>query len=325
VTERSPETFGLAQRSISLQVALQVKHTMRTPMSLKLSLKPRCFADTARVAFATLLVLTTVACGDQTQAPTPQANVPSPTQSAVPSPSPALSPNAPSKTPQSLSSNPSGSPALQPLQPSSPQAAEPKPQVKPQIAPPPQTEARQGEVPLRPTETASGAVKMGSIKYQSSETTPNAEIEQAIVESLDGDRTALQKTRYYYDRVDLNSDGKPEALVYLSGSYTCGTGGCMMLVLAPAGERYQMISKMTLVQAPVIVSAEKSAGWNDLVLEVSGGGATKHYARMQFDGSAYPVNPSTAPEVAPNATINGTAVMSGDLSAGGGIALQGEG
>jgi len=172
---------------------------------------------------------------------------------------------------------------------------------------------------------SAGGVKLGDIQYQSSETAPDAEIEQAIVESLGGDRTALQQTRYYYDRIDLSGDGKPEALVYLSGSYTCGTGGCRMLVLEQSGQRYQLVSKMTLVNAPVIVSSERSAGWNDLVLEVSGGGAVKHYAQMKFDGNTYPVNPSTAPEVAPNTTVNGTAIMNDGITAGGGIALQGEG
>jgi hypothetical protein len=286
------------------------------------------------VAFATLIALTTVACGDQT--PTTQSNTaPSAVTTEVPSggiesPKPAPvtpavkpSPNLPSNSsskPQNLtggstggstSSTTSQAPAA-PSEPAVPQAA------------PPKTESP-AEVPLRPTEPATGPVKMGDIKYESSETAPDPEIEQAIVESLNGDRSALQKTRYYYDRIDLNGDGNSEALVYLSGSYTCGSGGCMMLVLTPSGQRYDMVSQMTLVRAPIIVSDEKSAGWKDLVLEVSGGGAQKHYARMQFDGGAYPGNPSTAPEVAPNTTINGTAVMNEGITADGGIALQGEG
>jgi hypothetical protein len=278
------------------------------------------------LAFATLIALTTAACGNQTKAPTTQSNtLPSPIATEAPSSKPAApsvvavkpspAPQSSSETPQNLTS-PSEAPAA-PVAPAAPAAPAPQ-------AAPPKTEPR-AEVPLQPAAPATGAVKLGDIKYQPAKTTPDPEIEQAIVESLDGNRTALQKTRYYYDRVDLNGDGNAEALVYLSGSYTCGSGGCMMLVLTPAGQRYQMVSKMTLVQAPVIVSAEKSAGWNDLVLEVSGGGAEKHYARMQFDGSAYPGNPSTAPEVAPNTTINGTAVMNDGTSVEGGIALQGEG
>ena len=280
------------------------------------------------IAIATLIAISVAACGDQTKAPTPQANNSQPlVNTEVPSSSkpelqkPAGVPVKPSQI------RPSSSTDSQNLGGNVSQApAEPQP-TTPQVAPPSKSESREGgsEVPLRPTTAATGGVKMGNIQYRSSETAPNAEIEQAIVESLGGDRTALKQTRYYYDRIDLNGDGKPEALVYLSGAYTCGTGGCKMLVLEQSRQRYQLISKMTLVNAPVIVSSEKSVGWNDLVMEVAGGGEAKHYARMQFDGNAYPVNPSTAPEVAPNSIVNGTAIMNGDLTAGGGIALQGEG
>ena len=284
------------------------------------------------IAIATLIAITAAACGDQTKAPVPQANNSQPlvqtevilgskTESQKPAPAVSVKPS-PSGTQNNTPSN-SNSSNLGTV---SPAPAKTQP-----VAPPPKNESRPtSEVPVRPAASSdvklsAGGVKLGDIQYQSSETAPDAEIEQAIVESLGGDRTALQQTRYYYDRIDLSGDGKPEALVYLSGSYTCGTGGCRMLVLEQSGQRYQLVSKMTLVNAPVIVSSERSAGWNDLVLEVAGGGAVKHYAQMKFDGNTYPVNPSTAPEVAPNTTVNGTAIMNDGMTAGGGIALQGEG
>ncbi|MBW4513740.1 MAG: hypothetical protein KME11_00775 [Timaviella obliquedivisa GSE-PSE-MK23-08B] len=276
------------------------------------------------IALATLIAITAAACGDQTKAPTPQAN----------NSQPLVQPQVPlgGKT---EAQKPVSSIPVKPSQSNTPGSqnlgrgvASQHPTELPSdtpIAPPPKIEARStSEVPLRPATDSANGAKLGNIEYRSSETTPDAEIEQAIVESLDGDRIALQQTRYYYDRIDLNGDGKPEALVYLSGFYTCGTGGCKMLVLEQSGQRYQVVSKMTLVNAPVIVSSERSAGWNDLVLEVAGGGTVKHYAQMKFDGSTYPVNPSTAPEVAPN-TINGTAVLNDSVTADGGIALQGEG
>ncbi|NJR40315.1 MAG: hypothetical protein HC781_17680 [Leptolyngbyaceae cyanobacterium CSU_1_4] len=277
------------------------------------------------IALVTLIAITAAACGDQTQAPPSQAN----------NPQPLVQPEVPLDRKPEAQKPVSGVP-LQPSQSNAPgnpqnlggsvsQAPAELPSDSPPVAPPPKTEARQSrsEVPLQPA--SAGGVKMGNIEYRSSETAPDRDIEQAIVESLGGDRTALQQTRYYYDRIDLSGDGKPEALVYLSGSYTCGTGGCKMLILEQSEQHYQLVSQMTLVNAPVIVSAERSAGWNDLVLEVAGGGAVKHYAQMKFDGSTYPVNPSTAPEVAPNSTLNGTAVMNDGITAGGGIALQGEG
>src|ERR1041385_8331670 len=38
-------------------------------------------------------------------------------------------------------------------------------------------------------------------------------------------------TRYFAAFVDLNGDGKPEAVVYLSGRLWCGSGGCHTLIL----------------------------------------------------------------------------------------------
>jgi hypothetical protein len=276
------------------------------------------------IAAATLLALTATlaACGDQNKAPngsnSPVSNSPAPLVDGTTKP-----------TIQAAKPSPSPSPDSAPVTNESPVAPEPAPIAEEPAEPatPPNAEPRSaapGEVPLRPAEPlpAKGGVKMGDIEYRNSETAPDAGIEQAIVENMGGDRAALASTRYYYDRIDLSGDGQPEALVYLNGSYSCGSGGCTMLVMEPQGSAYKVVSKMTLVHAPVIVSTEKTAGWNDLVISVAGGGAEAHYARMQFDGSKYPRNPTTAPEVAPNTTINGTAVIGDDMTGNGGIAMR---
>ena len=54
--------------------------------------------------------------------------------------------------------------------------------------------------------------------------------------------------RYYYNRVDLDDDGTPEAIVYLVGSYTCGTGGCTAVIFTPTGQDYRLVSRLSLVQ-----------------------------------------------------------------------------
>jgi hypothetical protein len=164
------------------------------------------------------------------------------------------------------------------------------------------------------SETASAPV----LTRMSSETAPNAAIEQAIRQEVPG---AENEVRYYYNQVDLSGDGTPEALVYLTGSYTCGSGGCNLLILSPQPQGgYSVVSQMSLVNAPVIVSGDRTSGWNDLVIPIKGGGATPHYARLQFDGSGYPGNPSMAPEVPASDPISGTAVMT-DADVQGGIPL----
>jgi hypothetical protein len=81
--------------------------------------------------------------------------------------------------------------------------------------------------------------------------------------------------RYYYNRVDLNDDGQSELVVYFVGSYTCGSGGCTTLIFTPTGQDYRLVSKLTVVNAPILVTPQKTAGWKDLVILVSGGGATR--------------------------------------------------
>jgi hypothetical protein len=169
-----------------------------------------------------------------------------------------------------------------------------------------------------PVGTKSEAAAAPVLTRMSSETAPNAAIEQAIRQEVPG---AENEVRYYYNQVDLSGDGTPEALVYLTGSYTCGSGGCSLLILSPQNQGgYSVVSQMSLVNAPVIVSGDRTSGWNDLVIPIKGGGATPHYARLQFDGSGYPGNPSMAPEVPASDPISGTAVMT-DADVQGGIPL----
>jgi hypothetical protein len=139
-----------------------------------------------------------------------------------------------------------------------------------------------------------------------SEKTPNRQLQKAILQNLPG--VEAKDLAYSYSEVDLNGDRDPEIVTYLGGRYTCGSGGCTMMVFQPSQD-YQLISYITLVNSPVIVSSESTAGWNDLVLYVAGGGIEPHYVRLQFDGRTYPGNPSVAPELAANTTVNGTVLL----------------
>lgn len=44
-------------------------------------------------------------------------------------------------------------------------------------------------------------------------------------------------TYYYPVAKDLNSDGVPETIVYLTGRKWCGSGGCTILILKSEGGR----------------------------------------------------------------------------------------
>lgn len=278
----------------------------------------------ARLLVSTALVAATLnltACDSRktTVSTTTQVAEPAPVEPA-PSPVSPPSPIASSEVPKPI-------PAV-PSQPNSPNSVPPKPAAQaPAPQPKPDQSNAPGEIaayPDSPLPTPDG-VRLGNIEYRASATAADTALEAAIVNILadgSGDNSMLASTRYTYDRVDLNDDGAPEALVYLMGSYTCGSGGCMMLILEPAGQSYKMVSQMTLVNPPVVIAQDKTAGWKDLMIFVKGGGATPHYARLQFDGSSYPSNPSIAPALPSEASLSGTAILTEKLTPDSGIKLK---
>ncbi|MEM9220679.1 MAG: hypothetical protein AAGD25_40975 [Cyanobacteria bacterium P01_F01_bin.150] len=158
-------------------------------------------------------------------------------------------------------------------------------------------------------------------------TVANPELEQALNQLLPELATcpdrqaALQETaketnpnprahRYAYHAVDLNGDRQDELIVQVMGPMTCGTGGCTTFVLQESSNSrlsdhentsaYDVVTRMSLVNFPVIVSDRTSAGWNNLLVMVVGGGAQPGYRQMQFDGQSYPTNPSVEQMVTVN-------------------------
>ncbi|HEX8772353.1 MAG TPA: hypothetical protein VF735_02030 [Pyrinomonadaceae bacterium] len=169
---------------------------------------------------------------------------------------------------------------------------------------------------------AQGRNALRGVPKINSETAPDPEIEKAIVRAL-GEHSSEQEIRYYYNRVDLNSDGNFEAIVHLVGPSICGTGGCNTLILQPERGGYRLVSTITVTRTPVIVSAQRTKGWNDLIFYVSGGGITRgYYAALRFNGRAYPGNPTVLPALGPRAKIAGKAYLADEVSPGSGIVLR---
>jgi heat shock protein HslJ len=124
--------------------------------------------------------------------------------------------------------------------------------------------------------------------------------------------------RYVYGRVDLNHDGRDEVLVYLLGSIFCGTGGCSLLLFTEGQEGYSLVDEFPISRLPVIVSAERTEGWNDLIRLESGGGAEAAYVRHAFDGAQYVERERLPGDKAPE----GKRYLAGELAFGKGIPLE---
>lgn len=118
-----------------------------------------------------------------------------------------------------------------------------------------------------------------------------------------------KETRYQIAEIDLNGDKKKDTLVLFQDSYWCGTGGCSMLVFTNKNNNFKLVSEISLVREPVIVSATKTKNWRDIIVHVSGGGGETKNVVLKFNGSSYPTNPSMLKPLATNAQTQGTEVF----------------
>lgn len=152
----------------------------------------------------------------------------------------------------------------------------------------------------------------GDILYLYSETKRDVQLEKAFAKAYGLKQD--DEVRYYYNRMDLNGDGKLETIVYLSGPTLYGSGGCSAIIFKQVNGDYEKLSQFTLVNTPIIISNNKTNGYKDIIMYVNGGGIDPFYALLKFDGTAYPSNPSIAPPLNRDANISGIAVISDDLT-----------
>ena len=95
---------------------------------------------------------------------------------------------------------------------------------------------------------------------------------------------------------DLNSDGRAEAIVLLTGADWCGSGGCTLLVLEQATGGLRSRGKITLARTPVGVLGARTQGWRHLSVAVGGGGIPDgSAAEVPFLGGRYTGNPTVSP------------------------------
>jgi len=156
------------------------------------------------------------------------------------------------------------------------------------------------------------------------DTEPDPDIEAAILKaSPDYTREMVEAgggglARYIYSRIDLNGDGRDEVLVYPLGSIFCGSGGCNLLLFTGTQDGLSLVGAFSISRTPVIVSEQKSGGWNDLFKPESGGGAKASYVRYAFDGKQYVEKERRPGDPAPA----GTRVLAGEFTFEDGIPLE---
>lgn len=105
-------------------------------------------------------------------------------------------------------------------------------------------------------------------------------------------------TDYTARFVDLNGDGRREAVVLISGRFWCGTGGCPLWVLTARGRSWRMVTQAPIVRAPVRLLPSRSRGWSDLSAMLYVDGTQPLYeARLSVNGR---LNPTITPLARPS-------------------------
>lgn len=156
-------------------------------------------------------------------------------------------------------------------------------------------------------------------------TEPDKDLEEAIrraspdyTKGVVGVEGSIGRGRYVYGRVDLNGDGRDEVFAYLLGSIFCGTGGCNLMLFTATGNGYSLINEFTTARLPIIVSAEKTKGWKNIIWMKSGGGVPPFYLSHTFNGKRYVEGSSLPADKAPE----GMRYLAGELTFEKGIHLE---
>jgi hypothetical protein len=102
---------------------------------------------------------------------------------------------------------------------------------------------------------------------------------------------------YRHERIDLNGDGKGDALVILKNpyGYWCGMYGCTMLIMKAKKDSFDLVNAVQTVREPLYVMNSTTDGWRNIVIHVSGRWTQTKDVILRYDGDKYPTNPSELP------------------------------
>ncbi|HYB61730.1 MAG TPA: hypothetical protein VEH50_09645 [Methylomirabilota bacterium] len=142
---------------------------------------------------------------------------------------------------------------------------------------------------------------------------PTEQEQTALRAFLQKDAGNDEPLSYVAAFVNLRDSDELDAIVYFTGRYSCGSGGCDMLILAPQGRSYRIVTSVTIARPPIRVLDSKSNGWHDISVIVAGGGILSPYeAKLSFDGATYPSNPTCPPAQPIRQAVEGETVISTD-------------
>lgn len=60
---------------------------------------------------------------------------------------------------------------------------------------------------------------------------------------------------------------------------------------------FSLLSEITRIRGPLVVSEHKTNGWRDIIVRMSGVSMSDRNVALRFDGQGYPTNPMTQTKI----------------------------
>lgn len=117
------------------------------------------------------------------------------------------------------------------------------------------------------------------------------------------DMNAPKSSIYEFHRIDMDADGRRDALVLFNApyGYWCGQYGCTMLIMRAYNDSFEIVNSIQPIRPPLYVSKQETNGWKDIITRVSGRTDKAKDVSIQYNGSKYPTDPASLP---PDSTAN---------------------
>lgn len=152
-----------------------------------------------------------------------------------------------------------------------------------------------GSVTPKPTATVMPSAPLPP--SLSAATAADPQVEQALRDYFIMSRSDPHQARYRYGLLDLNGDGRPEALVQMNW---CSAGQCIWLIFQGQSQGYRFAARIEALADPFYVAGHTQRGWHDLLVPGSAGS----WVQLGHDGISYPVRAQGAP-LAPASLLEG--------------------
>lgn len=122
------------------------------------------------------------------------------------------------------------------------------------------------------------------------------------------------KTRYYYNYVDLNDDGKNEIFAAVIGEYTQkDAGDPALLLMAEEDGTFMVLEDFPEIHTPVTISEETANGWHDLIFKVYGKGVQSGYQVYTYTSETGKYQTDEAAFFEEMPQVSGTQILANNL------------